>query len=86
MKFVFSDGEKLGVYDDGKIQKFESTYITHYRETATKSAKNKEWKTQGHAAQMMSEGYYWNEREESVTAAIHGEALNVEDYKLVYDF
>lgn len=86
MKFVFSDGEKLGVYDDGKIQKFESTYITHYRETATKSAKNKEWKTQGHAAQMMSEGYYWNEREESVTAAIHGVALTEEDNKIVYAF
>ena len=86
MRFVFSDGEKLGVYDDGKIRKFESTYITRYRETATKSAKNKEWKTQGHAAQMMSEGYYWNEREESVTAAIHGVALTEEDNKIVYAF
>lgn len=86
MRFVFSDGEKLGVYDDGKIRKFESTYITRYRETATKSAKNKEWKTQGHAAQMMSEGYYWNEREESVTAAIHGVALTEADDKIVYAF
>ena len=86
MRFVFSDGEKLGVYDDGKIRKFESTYITRYRETATKSAKNKEWKTQGHAAQMMSEGYYWNEREESVTAAIHGVALTEADNKIVYAF
>lgn len=86
MKFVFSDGEKLGVYDDGKIQKFESTYITHYRETATKSAKNKGMENAGHAAQMMSEGYYWNEREESVTAAIHGVALTEEDNKIVYAF
>lgn len=35
---------------------------------------------------MMSEGYYWNEREESVTAAIHGVALTEEDNKIVYAF
>ena len=44
MRFVFSDGEKLGVYDDGKIRKFESTYITRYRETATKAPKIKNGK------------------------------------------
>ena len=51
MKFVFSDGEQLGVYKDGAVQKFESNYIVHYRETAVRSAKTKEWKTQGHAAE-----------------------------------
>ena len=47
MKFVFSDGEQLGVYKDGAVQKFESNYIVHYRETAVRSAKTKECKTQG---------------------------------------
>lgn len=86
MKFVFSDGEKLGVYKDGKTEKFESTYIAHYRETALRDAKSKEWKEQGKAARLMAEGYYFQEREEKVEAAIHGVALTEDENRIVYAF
>lgn len=87
MKFVFSDGEQLGVYKDGAVQKFESNYIVHYRETAVRSAKTKEWKTQGHAAELMEEGYLFGGRgETSVTAAIHGVALTEDENRIVYAF
>ena len=44
MKFVFADGEKLGVYTDGKTELFESSYITRFRENTIRGKKNKEWK------------------------------------------
>mgnify|MGYP000056155296 FL=1 len=87
MRFVFSDGEKLGVYSDGAIKKFDSNYIVHYRETATRDAKSKEWKRQGKAARMMSEDYYFEGEDETrVEAAVHGVALTGEENKIVYAF
>ena len=38
MRFVFSDGEKLGVYSDVDIKNFDSNYILNYIETATRDA------------------------------------------------
>lgn len=86
MRFVFSDGEKLGVYSDGDVQKLNSNYIANYRETAIRDSKSKEWKNQGRAAQLMAEGYYFNDGEERVEAAIHGVALTEENNRIVYAF
>lgn len=86
MRFCFSDGEKLGVYSDGEVQRSDCNYIVNYRETAIRDSKSKEWKRQGKAAQMMAEGYYFNEGEESVQAAIHGVALTEEENRIVYAF
>ena len=87
MRFVFSDGEKLGVYSDGEIKKFDSNYIVHYRETALRDAKSKEWKKQGRAARMMSEDYYFESGDETrVEAAVHGVALTGEENKIIYAF
>lgn len=44
MKFAFIDNENLCVFEDGKIEKYDSTYITTYRETALRDQKSKEWK------------------------------------------
>lgn len=85
MKFVFSDGEKIGVYRDGNAEKSESVYIAHYRETAIRDSKNKEWKTQGHTAQLLAEGIYTN-GEERVVAAIHGVSLTPDENRVLYAF
>ena len=42
MKFAFADGEKIGLYENGKTEKYDSAYITRYRENTLKTAKNKE--------------------------------------------
>lgn len=49
MKFTFIDNENLCVYDDGKIEKYDSAYITNYRETVLRDCKNKEWKKKSDA-------------------------------------
>lgn len=87
MRFVFSDGEKICVYKDGAVQKYESNYIKNYRETMLRSEKNKEWKSQGHAAKLMAEGYYFDgEDENKVEAAVHGVALTEDENRIVYAF
>lgn len=86
MRFVFSDGEELGVYSDGDIKKFDSNYIVRYRETALRDAKSKEWKKKGRAARM-TEDYYFESRDETrVEAAVHGVALTGEENKIIYAF
>ncbi len=87
MRFVFSDGEKIGVYKDGDIHRYESNYITHYREAAMQSVKSKEWKTKSHTARMLAEDYYFDEEDETrVEAAIHGVALTESENRIVYAF
>ncbi len=49
MTFTFIDNENLCVYDDGKIEKYDSAYITNYRETVLRDRKNKEWKKKSDA-------------------------------------
>lgn len=84
MKFAFSDGEKVGVYRDGKVEKRDSAYIVRYRETALRDAKRREWKTQGHTAQLLSEGLYTGEEE--VVAAVHGVSLTADENRVLYAF
>ena len=84
MKFAFSDGEKVGIYRDGKVEKRDSAYITRYRETALRDAKRREWKTQGHTAQLLSEGLYTGEEE--VVAAVHGVSLTEDENRILYAF
>ena len=44
MYFTFMDGETLGVYRDGKIEKYESSYVKKHRESALRSVKSREWR------------------------------------------
>lgn len=85
MKFAFVDGEKIAVCEDGNVQKFDSKYVVNYRETAIKSAKSREWKTQGKASRLMDEDYYF-ERENGANAEvfIRGVALTEKENELVY--
>ncbi len=84
MKFVFADGESLGVYTDGKAEKFDSAYITHYRESALKQDKNREWKK--NTDMMMYEDYFGGAGEGAIRASIHAVALTNEANKFLYAF
>lgn len=85
MKFAFADGEKIGIYADGKTERAESSYIAHYRETAIRDSKSKEWKTMGRTEQLLSEGFY-DGGEATVTAAVQGVSLSADGESLLYAF
>ncbi len=86
MKFVFADGEKLGVYTDGKTELFESSYITRFRENTIRGKKNKEWKKS--TDRMMYDDYFDADRfgEDGVSAVIHAVALTTVDNNFLYAF
>lgn len=85
MKFVFTDGEKIGVYDNGKTVKYDSAYITRYRENTIRTEKNREWKRQSEA--MMSDELYMGVGQNNeVTATLNAVSLTLEENKLLYAF
>lgn len=83
MKFVFTDGEKLGVYENGEKILLESAYIKRYKENALSSQKNKEWKKKTDT--MLNDGFYEGTNE-SVVAQLKGVALSETVDTLVYAF
>ena len=43
MRFTFIDKEQLCVYENGKTEKYESVYLSRYKENSQRDLKNKEW-------------------------------------------
>lgn len=84
MKFVFVDGEKICLYQDGKIEKFESGYISRYRENSLRAEKNKAWKKS--SDKMLYDDYFELEERGEVVANIHAAAPTEEENKIVYAF
>ena len=82
MKFTFIDKEQICVYENGKTEKYESSYVQRYRETSKRDQKNKEWKKNSDA--MLYDDYF--ERNEKVIASIRSVSPTLEDNKLVYAF
>lgn len=82
IRLVYTDGEKLCYYADGKKYAYESGFIKRYRETALNSAKNKEWKRK--SEQMLDEFYF--EEDSGVYAEIHSVSLTEEENKIAYTF
>ena len=83
MKFTFIDGEKLGIYEDGKIRFETSAYIERYRETELRTTKNKEWKNR--TDRMLADGYYPPDDEPTKTE-IGSACPYIEENKMVYTF
>jgi len=50
MKFYFSDGQNIGVWEDGKASRFESNFIHRYKETAISIENSHSWKYSGQGA------------------------------------
>lgn len=85
MIITFSDGEKIGVYKDGKKSVYESEYIQKYRENSLRSAKNKEWKKKTDL--MIEDGYYFDSFDETeVRATIRYVSATEEEDKYMYIF
>lgn len=85
MKFVFADGEKIGVFEENGATVYESNYIRGYKANALKSVKSKEWKTSTDV--MFDEEYYFNTpHEEEIQAQITSVGLTKEENKIVYSF
>ncbi len=83
MKFAYTDGEKICVYDNGEHILMESAYIKRYKENAIASQKNKEWKKNSDL--LLNEGFYQGENE-SVQATLTGVALSEADGNVLYSF
>ncbi len=82
MRFTFIDKEQLCVFEDGKIEKYESAYITRYRENSKRDQKNREWKK--NSDKMLYEDYF--EGSERVRAEITSLSPTTEKNKLLYTF
>ena len=82
MRFLFIDGEKLGVFENGKTTVYESSYIQNYRENARRTEKNRAWKKKTDI--MMEEGYYFGEDGERIHAEIRSASFTTEENKIVY--
>ena len=84
-KLCFGDGEKIGVFDGGKISLYESEYILRFREYAAERVKNDEWKFGGDGARFRGDYDLYNARkQEEVVASVNGVAWRGE--KVVYSF
>lgn len=50
IEFTFSDGEEMGVCEDGRVTTFSSSFINTYKQNAHSIARAKSWKTSGDGA------------------------------------
>ncbi len=50
MKFYYSDGQSVCLYNDGKISKYPSKFIEKYKENAINIQRNQSWKHGGEGA------------------------------------
>ena len=82
MKFTFIDNENLCVYDNGKVERYESTYITRYRETTLRDQKSKEWKKNSDA--MLYDDFFGANRR--VDAELLSISPTLDEHQLVYTF
>ena len=82
MKFTFIDKDAICIYDNGKIEKYESDFIRRYKETATRDKKSKEWKKNSDA--MLYDGFF--ENSDRIVASVCSVSPTTEENKLVYTF
>lgn len=83
-KFLYTDGDKIGVGDGEKTRLLESEYILRYRETAANRVKNGEWKYTGEGARFRGDYDRFRESNEQVYAYING--VQWEGEKILYSF
>ena len=85
MRLTYVDGEKIGVYEDGKNTVYDSAYIVKYRQNTLQSVKNREWKQR--SDMMIADEYYFQTQDErEIHAQITAVVSTDEDNKLVYAY
>ncbi len=82
-RFLFSDGDKIGLFDGENSRLFESEYIKRYREYAQARVKNDEWKHTGEGARFRGD-IHLTRQGERVDAYVNG--VEWADGQAVYCF
>ena len=85
MKFYFIDGEKLCLYQDGKVTAYESNYIKKYREASLVAAKNSEWKKKGRTEMLLAEDFFFD-GDEDFSASLTAIAPTENPDEILYSF
>lgn len=84
-RLVFTDGEKIGVFDGEKILYSESEYIRRYREYLENRNKRDEWKYTGSGAKFRGDSErYFAQKNEKVYSYING--VQWDGDSVVYSF
>lgn len=83
-RLVFTDGDKIGVFDGEKTERFESDPVLRYREYAETRTKNDEWKYTGEGARFRGDYDTYRSRQEKIYAYING--VQWDGGKVVYSF
>ncbi|MCD8371935.1 MAG: hypothetical protein LUD27_01385 [Clostridia bacterium] len=63
MKFVYTDGEDICLYDDGKITKQEGGFFRSYRSNLESIRRSKEWKQSGDGAKFRGDDERFEDEE-----------------------
>jgi hypothetical protein len=85
IKFAFSDGEDICVYDGEKVNKYTSRFIENYKQNARDIVRSKQWKTAGEGAKFREVGRM-DESDLNFNSNISGVFLTDDPNTLVYTF
>lgn len=83
-RIAFADGEKIGVYEDGKVTYFEAENIKRYREYLSSKTKSEEWKYGGEGARFRGDYDFFRQSRQKVYASLNG--LSFFGDKLLYSY
>lgn len=83
-KFVYADGEQIGVFDGEKTVLYESENIVRYREYAENRTKNDEWKYMGEGARFRGDYDTYRAKKEIVQAYVN--CVHPDGDKVVYSY
>ncbi len=84
-KFLFSDGEDVCLYEDGKIVKRHSKFIENYKNACASVERARTWKQSGEGAKFRGDVRYEAEGE-SAMCTINGVWFTSKDNEIVYSF
>ena len=84
-KFLFSDGESVCLYDNGKIIKRRSKFIANFKEACASVERAKSWKHSGEGAQFRGD-IRPETGEENFTVTINGVYPAADENEAVYSF
>lgn len=84
-KFLFADGEEVCLYDDGKITRQQSKFISNYKTAAINVERAKSWKQSGEGAQFRGDVQRVSS-EDDFKSAINGVYFTDNDGEAAYSF
>lgn len=85
-KFLFSDGQSVCLYDEGKIIKKPSKFIEKFKEAAASVERAKSWKHSGEGAQFRGDVRPENYEDMTFNDEITGVHFTTDENEAVYSF